>query len=493
MNSSVGNPQTPDEPFRQMVEASPAGVLIVDQGGIIRLVNQRLEKWFGYSREEMIGKPVEMLVPDSIRPNHVELRDQYLVAPEVRQLGSGRDLSARRKDGTEFPCDISLHPLMTPEGTLIMAHIVDVTERRKIESERRHLEFNRRLRFMVDNLPAGAVSVSEDSIQMNRATEEITGYPREELTTLGAWFSRLFGDRAKDVQQAYLTDRELHFSQTRMWEMMRADGQMRWVEQRAFRDQDEEVWLLYDVTDRMRAEQQVVQAERLSAIGEMMTALAHESRNALQRAQACLEMMELDLEDRPELLSLAKRSQAAVDELQRLYEEVSGYATPLALNRQIMDLRMIAEEVWLNLKSARSGKEIRFVQNSADGNSLTFVDPHRFAQVLRNIFENSISVLPHQGGAVTVTYAREVGADSSHLQISVLDNGPGLTGEQRGRIFEPFYTTKSRGTGLGMAIARRIMQAHGGEIALGNPPVGTEILLSLPLSTEVTHASQDRS
>ena len=91
-----------------------------------------------------------------------------------------------------------------------------------------------------------------------------------------------------------------------------------------------------------------------------------------------------------------------------------------------------------------------------------------------------------------VSYARD-DTDPSRLVIGILDNGPGLNGEQKVRIFEPFYTTKSRGTGLGMAIARRIMQAHGGEIALGNPPLGTEIQLSLPLLPKGSVASEERS
>ncbi|MFO1021846.1 MAG: PAS domain S-box protein [Planctomycetales bacterium] len=473
----------PDDRFRQVVEASPAGVLIVDGEGRIQLVNNRIETWFGYARSELTGRHVEMLVPDSIRPVHVELRNQYLKTPEVRQLGSGRDLTGRRKDGTEFPCDISLHPLRTQDDIQIMVHVVDTTERRRLEAERRQQEFNRRLRFMVDNLPAGAVSVTGDTIKVNRATEEITGYQREELQTLEVWFSKLFGDRAGEVQAAHLRDRAENFPKTELWEIIRSDGQKRWVERRAFRDEHDEVWLLYDVTDRMRAQQQVVQAERLAAIGEMMTALAHESRNALQRAQACLEMMELDLEDRPELLNLARRSQAAVDELQRLYEEVSGYASPLALDRQETDLPSLSAQVWSNLKTARGEKVIAFRQKFFQDFSKITVDPHRFGQVLRNIFENSISVLPSIGGEMCVSSSVEEKDGQVRLKVAVRDNGPGLSGEQKVRIFEPFYTTKSRGTGLGMPIARRIMQAHGGDIAIGEVAAGTEILLFLPLSS----------
>ena len=470
----------PDERFRQVVEASPAGVVLVDDHGVILLVNQQIEKWFGFSRTELTGKPIEVLVPDSVRPHHQSLRDNYFAAPDVRQLGTGRELYARRKDGTEFPCDISLHPLVTEGGTQVMVHIVDITERKRIEEIRRQQESNRRLRFMVDNLPAGAVNVSEDSIQINRALEEITGYSRHELDTVESWFTVLFRDRAPQVHAQYLADREANFPQTRIWELLRRDGQLRWIELTAFRDGQDEVWLLHDVTDRMRAQQQVVQAERLAAIGQMMTALAHESRNALQRAQACLEMLELDLEDRPELLNLARRSQVAVDELQRLYEEVRGYAAPLVLELREWNLQTISEEVWGYLKTSRGQKQIEFVTTAENVSPIRRVDRHRFGQVLRNILENSISVLPASGGTIRIDYSCVTHRGKSRFRIAIQDNGPGLNAEQRNRIFEPFYTTKSRGPGLGMAIAKRIMEAHEGEIIVGDAQTGTEIVLLLP-------------
>jgi hypothetical protein len=102
--------------------------------------------------------------------------------------------------------------------------------------------------------------------------------------------------------------------------------------------------------------------------------------------------------------------------------------------------------------------------------------------VLRNILENSISVLPTTGGTIRVTYSIQGDGDVPRFQIAVRDNGPGLNAEQKSRIFEPFFTTKSRGTGLGMAIAQRIMEAHGGEILVGDTESGTEIVLLLPMS-----------
>lgn len=470
-----------DQRFRLLLEASPAGIILVDHNARILLINRRVEEWFGYTRDELVGQFIEVLVPDAVRPHHIPLRDSYLTAPTVRPIGVNLDLHARRKDGSEFPCDISLHPLPLKNSLQVMVHIVDTTERRRLEAERRLQESHRRLRFMIDNLPAGAVHVSDQTIAVNRATEGITGYSRQELRTVAQWFARLFRERAAAVQAQYQTDRAHHFPETRTLELIRKDDQTRWVEFSAYRDEHHEVWLLHDVTDRMRAQERVLQGERLAAIGQMMTALAHESRNALQRAQACLEMLELDLDGQPELLNLAHRTQTAVDELQRLYEEVRGYAAPLGLELQDTDLQTLFQEVWHNLTVDLADREVAF-GCCCEAIPQARVDRHRMAQVLRNILENSLAVLPSHGGKVVVSCSPETFRDKPALRISVHDNGPGLIPEQRARIFEPFFTTKARGTGLGMAIARRIMEAHGGDIAVGNAAPGTEIVLWLPLS-----------
>jgi PAS domain S-box-containing protein len=467
-----------DDRFRMLVEASPAGVLLVDARGRIVLVNSAVETWFGYRREELIGQPVEVLVPEGVRPQHAQWRDQYMAQPRVRPMGVNRDLHARRKDGSLFPCDISLHPLLSGDEWQVMVHLVDTTERRRVEAEWRQQESHRRLRFIVEHLPAGAVYVRENALVVNRATEELTGYRRDELTTVQAWFQRLFRERAADMLAEYEADRAEFFPHTRTLELIRSDGEPRWAEFAAYRDEQHEVWLLHDVTARMRAQEQLVQGERLAAIGQMMTALAHESRNALQRAQACLEMLELDLEGRPELLGLARRAQSAVDELQRLYEEVRGYAAPLGLDLQPTNLRELWEQVWSDLAAVRGDRPIKFFsQGVASPEAL--VDRHRFAQVLRNIFENSLAVLADEGW-VCIDVREAVCRGCPAWRLAVRDNGPGLNAVQRARIFEPFFTTKARGTGLGMAIARRVMEAHGGEIAVGTEGPGAEIVLLLP-------------
>jgi PAS domain S-box-containing protein len=119
-----------DEKFRRLLEAAPDGMVIVDRTGRMQLVNSQTERMFGYSREELLNQPVEILIPENFRQEHPQHRDAYYRAPHRRPMGSGLELLGRRKDGTTFPVEISLSPLEEADGILVTAAIRDVTERK---------------------------------------------------------------------------------------------------------------------------------------------------------------------------------------------------------------------------------------------------------------------------------------------------------------------------------------------------------------------------
>ena len=124
-----------EQKFRLAVEASPSGIILVNQAGEIILANAHIEELFGYQREELNGQRVEMLVPGRSTAEHQGLRTAYMSRPERRKMGSGRELFARRKDGTEFPVEIGLNPIQTPEETLVLASVLDISRRKRAEEE----------------------------------------------------------------------------------------------------------------------------------------------------------------------------------------------------------------------------------------------------------------------------------------------------------------------------------------------------------------------
>jgi signal transduction histidine kinase len=230
------------------------------------------------------------------------------------------------------------------------------------------------------------------------------------------------------------------------------------------------------------AQARAVRAERLAAIGQMAAGLAHESRNALQRSQACLEMLVLEIQDRPAALDLVQRLQRAQDDLQQRYEEVREYAAPVLLERASSHLPGLLDQAWADLESARRGRAAGLRGDGEDCVAQCAVDRDAIRRVFRNALANALET-----GADPLEIAvawRDVDLEGRPaVQVSLCDNGPGMDREQQSNIFEPFYTTKTRGTGLGMAISKRIIEAHGGHISVGPhtaPGRGAEIVIVIP-------------
>ncbi|MER6035903.1 MULTISPECIES: PAS domain S-box protein [unclassified Streptomyces] len=167
-------PGAAEEKFRGLLEAAPDAMVIVDDKGRIRLVNAQTEALFGYRREELLGHPVELLVPGRFHRHHTEHRDAYTHNQQVRPMGAGLDLYGLRKDGTEFPVEISLSPLETADGLLVSAAVRDVSERKAAEE---------RFRGLLEAAPDAMVIVDDKGrIRLvNAQTEALFGYRREEL------------------------------------------------------------------------------------------------------------------------------------------------------------------------------------------------------------------------------------------------------------------------------------------------------------------------
>ena len=267
----------------------------------------------------------------------------------------------------------------------------------------------------------------------------------------------------------------------------RPNGDERWIvwNARLLKDFEGSAAVLcagHDVTERRRLEHRTMQAERLAAIGQMVTGLAHESRNALQRSQAGLELLKDELQNQPDALEIIERIQRAQKHLHHLYEEVRSYAAPIALHRETCFVDRIWRETWTNLAVARTDKLLTLKENLSVDDFGCLADPIALEQVFRNIFENA-KFVSRPGDQIVIRACESNFAGRDSLEIRICDSGPGLDAAQASRIFEPFYTTKTQGTGLGMAIVKRIVEAHGGQISVGQRSCpGAEIVLILPRS-----------
>jgi PAS domain S-box-containing protein len=372
---------------------------------------------------------------------------------------------------------------------VVVAH-TEITERMLAEEALRRTE--QRFRSLVQNSSDIITMLTGDGgiVYQSPSIERVLGRQPEDRVGKNVFLDPIVHPDDLDRKRAFLDqakDRpgELVSAEFRLrhgdgtWRTMEAVGQ------NLLSDPNVEAIIANyrDITERVEAQARALQSERLAAIGEMITALAHESRNALQRGQACLEMLAMEVPDRPRAMDFVARIERALDELRCLYEDVRNYAAPIQLGCSACNLVEVWRAAWADLEPVRQGRRavLREVIEVAD--SCCLIDPFRMGQVFRNLLENALAACPDPVEITIHCTADQLDGRPS-LRISVRDNGPGFTPEQKPKVFNAFYTTKTKGTGLGLAICRRIVETHGGRIALGESSGrGAEFVLDIPRGT----------
>jgi PAS domain S-box-containing protein len=475
-----------DELVSTILDAAVEGILIIDARGTVESINPAALRMFGRTADEVLGENVSMLMPVPYRNEHDDYIAEYLATGNKKVIGIGRETTGRRKDGTTFPIELAVSEVRLGGRRLFTGFVRDITERK--EAERALREQRDFAEGLIETAQAIVLVLDPEGriVRFNKYTEELSGYRLEEVKGKD-WFETFLPEqtrpKVRDVFGDAVSELEVRGNINPIVTKDGTEHEISWWAKTLKDGNGNVVGLLsvgHNVTELRDAQERVVQAERLAGIGEMIAGLAHESRNALQRMQACLEMLTLEVEGRPEALDYVRRIQKAQDYLSQLYDEVRNYAAPLQLEMQACDLRRLWGAAWADLELRRRGKSVELIDQT-DGADLTCrVDPFAFGQVFRNILDNAIAAVGEKG---QISAACKIG--QSALALTFTDSGPGLDAEQKERIFRPFYTTKTQGTGLGLAIVARIVEAHGGRVAVGEGSLpGAAIVVTLPRGGE---------
>jgi PAS domain S-box-containing protein len=350
------------------------------------------------------------------------------------------------------------------------------------EHERGEVKF----RMLVEAAACMVTILRQDEtiVYCNPYSQSITGYSAKQV--VGKSFGQLFvpGPAQGIVSEAIASTMAGRAAEGYEIPILHRDGSQRWFVWNArllddFEGSPAVLAVGQDFTERREAQERLLRSERLAGIGQMITGIAHESRNALQRIQSCTEMLELEIEDNQEAQRLVRRLQEAQDNLLRLFDEVRGYAAPIQLERETCRLDSVWREAWDSLETLRRDRKAILKEMSCDTDLSVSIDRFRIVQVFRNLLENALAACSDPVVIQIECRNAQLGAHPV-IEIRLRDNGPGLSPSIRQSVFEPFVTTKTKGTGLGMAIARRIVEAHGGQISIGTGTVpGAEFIITL--------------
>jgi PAS domain S-box-containing protein len=259
------------ERFGQLIEHAPNGMVMVDQKGKIALVNAQIEKSFGYTREELLGQPIEKLVPERFRENHSGYRDGFAANPSTRAMGAGRDLYGLRKDGTEFPVEIGLNPLETEQGMMVLGTIVDIAERKQAEEKVRRSQ--EQLAGVIGSAMDAIISVDEEQriVLFNAAAERMFLFPSEEA--IGKPLDRFIPDRFRAGHQKHIQNfGQTHVTRRSMGLLgalfgLRADGEEFPIEASISQIEADGrklyTVILRDITERKRSEEALKEQARI--------------------------------------------------------------------------------------------------------------------------------------------------------------------------------------------------------------------------------------
>jgi PAS domain S-box-containing protein len=353
---------------RAVLQSATEGILVIDASGRITLVNAAGERMFGYDPDELLGQPLEVLLPDRLHDTHRDHRARYFAGPRVRPMGSGLDLAGRRKDGTELPVEISLSYVQSSEGMSAMALITDITERKRVEAQ----------------------------IQRQRET-------------------------------------------------------------------------LY-------------QSEKLAALGTLSAGIAHEMNNPLGIITSRIEVMLLDAEEHnlpTQVLEDLQVLHRATQRVARIATNLRSFARQTPREHARVDLNAVVQETLLLMQRPLEVDGIRLTTRLDPTLAPILGDASTLQQVLLNLVTNAREAMA-SGGEIRIETS-PAAAPTDWVQLVIDDTGPGISPEELSKVFDPFYTTKKTGTGLGLSVSYGIIQDHHGTVDVQSVPGrGTTFVLAFP-------------
>ena len=438
-----------EEQFRLVVESAPNAIVLINNEGFITLVNNQTENLFGYERKELIGNKLEILIPERFSMQHPGHRNIFFKKTQTRAMGAGRDLFAMKKNGTEVQVEIGLNPIETAQGQMVLASIIDITERKIQEAN---------LKKQIKELAFQNEEKEKRAAELSIANKELA-FQNEE--------------KEKRAAELVIANKELAFQneekEKRAAELIIANKEL------AFQNEEKE----------KRAAELIIANKELQAFAYVSS---HDLQEPLRKIQTfatvILEKENKNLSDNGK--DYFHRMQSAAGRMRQLIEDLLAYSRINTNERKFekTDLNIIIEEVKTELKDTIQEKHaIIEVIELCPANII----PFQFGQLMHNLISNALkfsnpdippriiikSRIVKGSKSINARLNDKVGQEKlspekKYCHITVKDNGIGFEPHFRERIFEVFQKLHNKevyeGTGIGLAIVKKIVENHNGII-----------------------------
>jgi two-component system, cell cycle sensor histidine kinase and response regulator CckA len=453
-----------------------------------------------------------MLIPESYRRKHHHHRENFAETPKTRRMGADLDLYGRRRNGSEFPVEISLSPVSTENGTFVLSAIRDISDRKRIAEELRRAneelhrrtaeqlgEYRSRLASIIDSSEDAIISKGLDGTitSWNKGAERIYGYTPEEV--IGKYISFLTpSDRPDEIPE--ILRKIARGESVEHHESVRVTKDGRHlnvsISVSPLRDATGDIVgasaIARDITAQKRAEGQLRQSQKMEAIGRLAGGVAHDFNNILGIINACTEFLRDRIDPAAEPSLYVENIKKATERGASLTRQLLAFSRTPAIQPRVLDLNERLKDISKLLRPLL-GDDVEILIVPRSPSAVVEADPGQLDQIVVNLAVNARDAMPRGGkfiletGAVRFDEAfaehHQPMAAGKYVLLAVSDTGIGMDEATLSRIFEPFFTTKElgKGTGLGLATVYAIVKQSAGHILVySEPGHGTTFKIYLP-------------
>ena len=507
--------------FWELFDNAPDAMALVDKAGRIILVNREVEGLFGYLRREMLDKNIGLLEPKNYLTQHLLAIKKYPADSLTPSRGMRFESCGLRKEGQEFPIDVSLLPIEYDHKQLVLIDIRDATERKNTESKiRRGYLFQRAISNIL-KISIKPLSLEE---QLELILNEILEIPWFALQKKGCIFlveddpEILIMKVQMGMEETVVTQcSQVHFGSCYCGEVAASNQadypeclsnqyaiQIRsgekihgvlnlFFKENHTRDKLEEK-LLYTIADtlasiiehrstdleRERLQEELIHTEKLAALGRMTVNVAHEIRNPLTALGGLARRLNKTIPETAVEKGYVKIIHAEAMRLEKILNSILSLTTHKSFNPEPCDINEIICDI-VKLFEDLAWERLIKVESSFTELPQILIDRDKLHELFNNLINNAMEAMVGGGGAVLFTTSKEMYSDAMFVVVEVRDSGKGIAEEELDRIFEPFYTSKTIGAGLGLAICKKIMDQHSGFLTFESEVgTGTSVKLFFP-------------